>query len=122
MNHWLLLPPIAFCLLLAATALLENLSRRLAPRGVDSEGKTKAYACGEDPITNRVQPNYSQFFPFAFFFSIMHVVALILATVPAGGLKKYAGMAVLYLLAAAVGMSILFREKIESDLTSLFRR
>jgi NADH-quinone oxidoreductase subunit A len=122
MNNWLLLPPIAFCLLLAVTAVLGVLFRRLAPRGADSVGKTKAYACGEDVVTNRVQPSYSQFFPFAFFFTIMHVVALMLATVPAGGLKKFVGIAVLYLLAALSGLSILFREKIESDLAALFRR
>ena len=31
-----------------------------------------------------VQPDYGQFFPFAFFFTILHVVALMVATVPAG--------------------------------------
>jgi uncharacterized ion transporter superfamily protein YfcC len=33
---------------------------------------------------NRGQPDYSQFFKFAFFFTIMHVVALVVATDPAG--------------------------------------
>jgi NADH-quinone oxidoreductase subunit A len=122
MSNWLLLPPIAFLLLLAVTALLAVSFRRLAPHGADSAGKTKAYACGEDVLTNRVQPSYSQFFPFAFFFTIMHVVALILATVPAGGLKNFIGIAVLYLLAALSGLTVLFREKIESDLAALFRR
>jgi NADH-quinone oxidoreductase subunit A len=122
MNNWLLLPPIAFCLLLAVTALLAVILRPLAPRGADSVGKTKAYACGEDVVTNRVQPDYSQFFPYAFFFSVAHVVALILATVPAGGLKKFIGIAILYLLAALSGLFILFREKIQGDLAALIRR
>jgi NADH-quinone oxidoreductase subunit A len=121
MNNWLLLPPIAFGLLWLTVTLLEVASRPLAPRGADSPGKTKAYACGEDPITNRVQPNYGEFFPFAFFFTIMHVVALILATVPQGGLTKFVGIVALYLLAAGSGLFILFGDKIERDIASLLR-
>jgi NADH:ubiquinone oxidoreductase subunit 3 (subunit A) len=119
MNNWLLLPPIAFGVLLLAVALLEVASRRLAPHGADSLGKTKAYACGEDPVTNRVQPNYGEYFPFAFFFTIMHVVALMLATVPQGGLAKSIGIAALYLLVALSGLFILFKDKIERDLAEL---
>ena len=119
MNNWLLLPPIAFGVLLLTVALLEVASRRLAPKGADSPGKTKAYACGEDPVTNRVQPNYGEYFPFAFFFTIMHVVALMLATVPGGGLKKAVGIAVLYVLVGLSGLFILFKEKIERDMANL---
>lgn len=120
MNNWLLLPPIAFGVLLATVAILEVASRRLTAQGIDSPGKTKAYACGEDPVTNRVQPNYGEFFPFAFFFTIMHVVALMLATVPAGGSKLFIGIAVLYALVGLLGLLILFKEKIQRDLAGLF--
>jgi NADH-quinone oxidoreductase subunit A len=121
MSNWLFLPPIAFGVCLLAVALLEVASRSLAPRGADSPGKTKAYACGEDPITNRVQPAYGEYFPFAFFFTIMHVAALLVATIPQGGLKKFIGVAALYLLAALSGLFILFREKIERDMADLLR-
>jgi NADH-quinone oxidoreductase subunit A len=120
MNNLLFLPPIAFGVLLLTVWILEIISRPLAPRGADSSGKTKAYACGEDPITNRVEPNYGEYFPFAFFFTIMHVVALMLATVPQGGLKKFIGIAVLYVLLGLSGLFILFKEKIERDLAKLF--
>jgi NADH-quinone oxidoreductase subunit A len=121
MDNWLFLPPIAFGLLWLIVAILEVASRRLAPHGTSSLGKTKAYACGEDPATNRLQPNYGEFFPVAFFFTIMHVVALILATVPQGGLKDFMGIAALYLLAALSGLFILFGDKIERDLEDLLR-
>jgi NADH:ubiquinone oxidoreductase subunit 3 (subunit A) len=121
MTNWILLPPIAFAVLWFVVAILEVASRPLAPKGADSPGKNKAYACGEDPVTNRVQPNYGEFFPFAFFFTIMHVVTLILATFPQGGVKKFIGIAALYLLAALSGLFILFKEKIERDLANLFR-
>lgn len=120
MNSWILFPPVAFGVLLLAVVLLEVASRRLAPKGTDSPGKEKAYACGEDPVTNRVQPNYGEFFPFAFFFTIMHVVALMLATIPQDGLAKFAGIAALYFLVAMSGLLILFRDKIERDLAKLF--
>lgn len=106
--------------MLLGAVILKIASRRLAPKGADSPGKTKAYACGENPITNRVQPNYGEFFPFAFFFTIMHVVALMVATVPAGGLGKCLGIVALYLLAALSGLFILFREKVERDVAALF--
>jgi NADH-quinone oxidoreductase subunit A len=110
MNTWLLLPPIAFILLLAVGILMSLVSSRLSFRGGKySPGKTKAYACGENVECHRVQPDYSQFFPFAFFFTIMHVVALIVATIPQGTIKM-TGIAVLYLLAAFSGLFILFRK------------
>ena len=71
-------------------------------------GKRKAYACGEDMKENRVQPNYNQFFPFAFFFTIMHVLALVVATVPVhdwSAVQIAAG----YLICSAIGLFILFR-------------
>jgi NADH-quinone oxidoreductase subunit A len=109
-DNWLLLPPIAFTLILAIGFALSLLTKRLAFKSTTHpEGKLKAYACGEDVPCHRLQPDYSQFFPFAFFFTIMHVVALILTTVPAGALKV-TGIAVLYLLAALCGLFILFRK------------
>jgi len=110
MNHWLLWPPIAFLLMLAVALLqLRGMSILSAPAkdGVGG-GKRKAYACGEDMQENRGQPNYSQFFPFAFFFTIMHVLALVVATVPVhdwSAVQIAAG----YLICSAIGLFILFR-------------
>ena len=107
--NMLLLPPIAFALVIGVTAtLMLVLSRLSAGPSVHSSGKTKAYACGEDVKEHRGQPDYSQFFPFAIFFTIMHVVALIVATVPVGNLGVSC-LAVLYLLASGVGLLILYK-------------
>jgi NADH-quinone oxidoreductase subunit A len=75
---------------------------------ISPDGKFKAYACGEDVPDHRVQPDYGQFFHFAFFFTLMHVVALVVTTVPAGSLSA-AGFAVAFLVCAAIGLSVLFR-------------
>lgn len=72
------------------------------------EGEEKSYACGEDVPTNLMQPDYSQFFPFAFFFTILHVFTLIIATVPVLTFGSFA-IAVIYIVAAITGLVILFR-------------
>jgi len=109
MGHWLLTPPVAFSLLLLVIFILYRLSKGLAIKPVkDIPGKRKLYACGEDLPIRRVQPDYRQFFPFAFFFTIMHVVALILATIPAGETGAH-GIAILYVFGAMVGLIVLFR-------------
>jgi NADH-quinone oxidoreductase subunit A len=99
-------PPIAFLVVLLVTmglfyaASLLSFKRKGARGGMD-----KPYAGGETMKTNRFSPNYSQFFPFAFFFTILHVVTLIVATSPTGSL----GIAVLYIAGALLGLFILFR-------------
>jgi hypothetical protein len=76
-----------------------------AAKGRNLPGKEKAYACGEDVSGNKVQPDYSEFFPFAFFFTIMHVTVLVLSTVPPNIIM----LPVVYLITAAVSIFILFR-------------
>ncbi|MFA6609559.1 MAG: hypothetical protein WCT15_01775, partial [Candidatus Omnitrophota bacterium] len=68
----------------------------------------KSYGCGEDIPDARIQPDYTQFFPFAFFFTILHVVALIVTTVPAETTSIFS-IAVIYIIGACTGLYILFR-------------
>ncbi|MCX5782267.1 MAG: NADH-quinone oxidoreductase subunit A [Elusimicrobia bacterium] len=114
MKYLIVQPPVAFLIILISTILASFISSFLSFKSkTKSEGKCKPYACGEDIQKSRVQPDYSQFFPFAFFFTIMHVLALILTTVPLVAIK-YSGNVFLYVLAAVCGLLILFRkEKVE---------
>lgn len=105
MNNFLLLPPLAFIIFLLLSLGLSKVTTLISAKGTESYGKTQAYACGQDVQFHKAQPDYSQFFPFAFFFTIMHVVALIIATVPSG----LSGMAALYLVTALLALFILFR-------------
>jgi len=98
----LLSPPVAFFLILAASVLLYLLGKRMAPKLTKTGGKLTSYACGEDIPGAKVQFGYRLFFFIALFFTIMHVAALVIATVPAG---KIALFAVLYL--AVVFLSVL---------------
>jgi len=110
MNNILLAPPVAFILILAAMILL---ARALSAISFKNKGKAvedigKSYACGEDVPTHLMQPDYSQFFPFAFFFTVLHVITLMIATVPMETMESFS-IAVIYILGAIVGLSILFR-------------
>ncbi len=106
----ILTPPIVFVI-----SLLVVLGLFWALGGLTFKGKrrvggaTAPYACGEDlPASSMIQPNYSQFLHFAFFFTILHVVALTIATVPAEtqGTLVFAG---LYILGAITGLVVLYR-------------
>jgi NADH-quinone oxidoreductase subunit A len=110
-DRLLLSPPAAFLIMLGAVSAfawaLSGLSHKAAGHG---EGEGKSYACGEDVPTNLMQPDYTQFFPFAFFFTILHVVTLIIATVPIETPESFS-IAVIYIAGAIAGMSILFRKE-----------
>ena len=106
-DDFMLSPPLDFILLILVIALLLWLSKRLAPRGTESEGKGEPYACGQDVATGRIQPSYSEFFPFAFFFTIMHVTTLVLCTVPADAVW----LSLPFLAISGLAIVILFRKE-----------
>ncbi len=110
MNSILLTPPMAFLILLVVAAVELWSFRALTAKGRESKGKKKPYACGEDIDHHRLQPDYYQFFSVAFCFTILHVVALIIATVPSGSLD-ISLLAVAFALSAAVGLAIFMRKE-----------
>jgi NADH:ubiquinone oxidoreductase subunit 3 (subunit A) len=109
MNLSLFAPPILFILLLVVVLCLSGLLSKLAfQRQNRSEEQGKPYACGEDIPDQMIETDYSQFFPFAFFFTIMHVVALMIATVPA--VTRGTGcIGIVYIVSAIIGLMILYR-------------
>ena len=110
MNYSILLtPPAAFIIVLITVLILSALLSRLSYKTKgDEAASTKSYACGEDVPTSMIQPDYGAFFPFAFLFTIIHVVALVVATVPMGSTGSLA-MAVIYVVGAITSLFILFR-------------
>jgi len=111
MYNFLLTPPIAFLIILIFSLLMSQASSLLAYRSKHpAAGLDKAYTGGEEVETSRVQPDYSQFFPFAFFFTILHVVTLMVTTVPAKETFGAYIMAVLYIFGAGIGLFILLRK------------
>ena len=109
MGNILLSPPLAFVIVLGAMLGFSKILSTLACKPkTHPEDEDTSYACGEDVPTNLMQPDYSQFFPFAFFFTLLHVFTLTIATVPVLTGGSFA-IAVIYILAAITGLVILFR-------------
>jgi hypothetical protein len=109
MSVLLLLPPIALTLLVLVIWGLSAASGTLSFKRKGGRGALdKPYAGGETIEKHRVQVDYSQFFPFAFFFTILHVVTLIVSTSPARTLESFA-IAAIYILGALLGLFFLFR-------------
>ena len=103
-------PPVVFMIMLLVSGLFAYLLSFLALRKkIEAPGSKKAYACGEDFKDHLIQPDYSQFFPFAFFFTMLHVVALVIATVPLETVGTFA-IAFVYICAAVIGLLILLRK------------
>jgi NADH-quinone oxidoreductase subunit A len=105
----LLTPPVVFIAVLVAALFFAYVLSKLAikPKSIPA-GLTQEYSCGEDVKTHMIQPDYSQFFPFAFYFTILHVVALMIATVPVATMQTFM-IAVVYILGAIVGLFVLYK-------------
>jgi NADH-quinone oxidoreductase subunit A len=109
MNTLILSPPIAFIISLLLALYLSYVLSKLAFQEKDRpKGQGKSYACGENIPDQMMEVDYSQFFPFAFYFTILHVVALMLATVPAvkGAVLS---IALIYIIGAIIGLLVLYR-------------
>lgn len=108
-NVLILTPPVIFIIILLAALVGSRLLSKLAFQPKDRpKGQAMPYSCGEDIPDQMVEHDYSQFFPFAFYFTILHVVALMMATVPAvtAG-TMYIG--IVYILGAIIGLLVLYR-------------
>lgn len=105
MNSVVLSPPITMVLLVFVGLGLSYFAATLAAPGHASDRKFESYACGQRDIDHNVSPDYGQFFPFAFFFTIMHVLVLIVATAPKGALT----LPLLYVATGVLALLILFR-------------
>jgi NADH-quinone oxidoreductase subunit A len=109
-NTILFSPPAACIITFLAVVILARVCATFASGArKDQADSKKAYACGEDFKEHSIQPDYSQFFPFAFFFTILHVVALVIATVPAET-AEILTIAVVYVVAAIIGLLILLKK------------
>jgi len=110
-NEFVLTAPIAFVVLLAACALLYFALGRISfKKGRKAEGQAKPYACGEEQPAEQGIADYGQFFPFAFFFTILHVVALTVSTFAIATVGNVV-IAAFYVVSALVGLTVLYRSE-----------
>jgi len=107
MKAFWLLPPVAFGIyFLVVGGLLRSVSDIEGVKG-GPKGKREPYACGEDFPKEKLTPDYGQFFPFAIFFTLIHVAGLMLATLAvAPAAATMLGAA--YILSVGAVLAILF--------------
>ena len=101
-------PVLAFLVLMVFGAFLLLVFSKTCSKPTSSPSERKPYACGEPFEGHLIQPDYSQFFSFALFFTILHVVALVIVTVPMET-RGILALAVSYIVGASVGLWILLR-------------
>ncbi len=76
----LLSPPVAFLLYIPLVLALVWLGKRLAGSESTNEVKSSVYGSGEAPPSGAAAPGYKPFFLIAFFFAILHLGVLVLAS------------------------------------------
>ncbi len=76
-------PPVLFVFFFFLLSLSSRWLSHYANKSPLDERALDAYACGQRDIENYVNPDYSQFFQYAFVFTVVHVMILVVATAPA---------------------------------------
>ena len=106
----LLFPPVVFIISLVFSVALSQAFTPMAanPKRVPGSAKHNPYGCGEDVPGAKVDPDYHGFFPFAIFFTLLHVAGLMLATWSFNPLSAGIGLVFGYVAAVAVILAILF--------------
>ena len=108
--EWLRYPPAVFVIIFAVSAAIMFFLSRYAFRPKEqTPDARKGYACGEDMPSQFTPPNYNQFFRFAYYFTILHVVALFITTVPVHSPGALV-MGVIYILSAVIGLVIMLEK------------
>ena len=98
-------PMIVFIIFLFVGWLLLEAGKKIAAKGEESKGKHMHYSCGEDLEVPSLNLNYHQFFRLALLFGILHIVALVLSTIPAESEIRI--LPIMYLACAGIGIFIL---------------
>ena len=105
-----LFPPLVFIISLIFILGIAAACSRLAAKPADVPGsaKRRPYGCGEDVSEEKVEPDYYGFFPFAIFFTLLHVAGLMIATWGLNPSMAGIGMISVYSVSVAVILMILF--------------
>ena len=97
----ILVPPIAFAIYLALSAILTGFGKILAGKSTTSALKTSTYASGEEQLTSHAMPGYRTFFVMALFFAILHLGVLMLGS---SNLSPMAGVYLIGLILALIAL------------------
>ncbi len=99
----LLSPPVALALVMGVILLVDSFLSRYSSKAKPGSHQADPYACGQRGVPNYVSPDYSEFYPYAALFTLLHAVVLLVATAPGGATLPactmiFAAFAMLYLV------------------------
>ena len=114
----LLSVPVAFVIFVILLACFYIFAGRFSSRFKKSKEKVSTYACGEDIPGIKFQFGYQLFFVFALFFTIMHVTALVIATLPSISPVVYFGIFYLAAIFLSVLSMVVYRDNDTGDNTT----
>lgn len=98
-------PPIILILAFLIFGLTSKFLSRYESKGEIAEHSLDSYACGQRNVPNYVNPDYSQFFIYAFVFTVAHILILVVATAP----KATNSLPVAYLIGGVLALIITFK-------------
>ncbi len=101
MINIIIYPVVTFLIALVFVFLLYIIAGKLGPKFKDAKYKRNSYACGEDFPGGKKRQSYG-FFHVAFFFTVLHVGALLVATAPQGN-KAILGIVLIGSMAVTAG-------------------
>lgn len=105
-------PPILFVIFISLGGLMLGVGKLISAKGTDNPAKFIHYSCGEDLETPHLELNYHAFFRLALLFGILHIVALVISTIPVEMDMKF--LSIIYIVGTAVSILILLeRDKHE---------
>jgi len=98
-------PPVIFVLMTLIFALSSKWLSRYSCKGSHGEHAFDPYACGQRDVENYVNPDYTRFFSYAFIFTVVHILILVVATAP----KDAQLLPVIYIVSGILAILIAFR-------------
>jgi len=109
MNNLILSVPIVFVFFLVVVSLGYILLSNLSARGEDNKEKYLPYTGGQNISPGQPQLSYNTFFRLGLLFGIVHVAALVLATLPLNWHHHQIGL--IYLIGIAISAFTLAKTK-----------
>ena len=103
--------PFIFVLYLLLIVLFTLFLRKGENRSLGNLHERDPYASGQRNVDHLVHPTYYRTFAYAFFFTVMHVLVLVIATAPRGEI----GLPLVYVAFGVLAMIILLKKHQPDD-------
>lgn len=98
-------PPVVFSLFFVIFILVSRWLTKYEKKAKSGEHAHDSYACGQRDFENYVNPDYTQFFQYAYVFTIVHILILVVATAPSDAQLLPAA----YIITGVLAILIMFR-------------